>query len=287
MLKRKIRHVFEAILICLLFLFFLILPVSTSSKLSGKIARSIGSVMRKRNRIALINLKRAFPEKSDAELTVIVAGMWDNLGRIVGEIPHWYFMTKKQILQMIQFDNEMPKDEKLIMLSAHYGNWELFSQFLPSMNIQSALMYRSLENKWLDWILKKIRIAKGAALMRKDGGGIKSAIKAFNEGKVLGMLIDQRFEAGISIPFFKHNAKTVVLPAKLAIQHKVPIYMLRIVRLKGSHYKAEVVKIKTMDDPNEMMCEVHKVLEGWIRERPEQWFWIHKRWEQSLYQKNV
>ena len=287
MLKRKIRHVFEAVLICLLFLFLLILPVSHSSKLSGKIARSIGSVMKKRNRIALINLKRAFPEKSDAELNAIVVGMWDNLGRIVGEMPHWYFMSQKQILRIVKFNNEMPKDEKLIMLSAHYGNWELSSQLLPSMHIQSALMYRSLENKWIDWILKKIRTSKGASLMRKDGGGIKSAIKAFNEGKVLGMLIDQRFEAGVSIPFFKYNAKTVVLPAKLAIQNKVPIYMWRIVRIKGVQYSAEMVKIDAGNNPNEMMCEVHRVLEDWIRERPEQWFWIHRRWEQSLYQKNV
>ncbi len=243
--------------------------------------------MKKRNRIALLNLKRVFPEKSDAELKVIISGMWENLGRIVGEMPHWYFMSSQQILKMIQFNNKMPSDKKLIMLSAHYGNWELSSQFLPSMGIKTALMYRSLENKWVDWLIKTIRTAKGASLMKKEAGGIKSAIKAFNEGKVLGMLIDQRFESGISVPFFKYDAKTVALPAKLAIQNKLPIYMWRIVRTIGVNYEAEMVRIDTGNDPKEMMCEVHKVLENWIREKPEQWFWIHKRWEQSLYKKNV
>lgn len=287
MLKRKIRHVFETIIICSFFLFFLILPINISSKLGGVLAQSIGALMKKRNRIAIINLKRAFPEKSDTELKSIISGMWDNLGRIIGEMPHWYFMSKKQILKMVECSHTIPENKKLIMLSAHYGNWELSSQFLGSINMQSALMYRSLENKWLDWLLKKIRTSKGASLMRKDGGGIKSAIKAFNEGKILGMLIDQRFDSGIVIPFFNYDAKTVALPAKLAIQNKIPLYVWRIVRIKGIHYKAEVVKIDAVNNPEEMMCEVHNILESWIREKPEQWFWIHRRWEQNLYQKNV
>ena len=281
-LKKQVQHVLEAAIIGFFFLLFLLLPINLSSKLGGLIGRIIGSLLTKRQKIALINLRIAFPNKSDIERHEIILNMWDNLGRILGEMPHWYFMSKKKILEFIQIEGEIPTDEKLILLSGHYGNWELFSQLVPSIGLNCSLIYKSLNNKYIDWLIKIIRTSKGAFLFTKDNG-IKQSIKKMHQGGCFGMLIDQRFDNGITIPFFNQSCQALYLPAKLAIQNQIPIYMLRIVRIKGTKYKSEFIKVESSEDPKQIMIEVNKVLENWIREKPAQWFWIHRRWDKNLY----
>jgi KDO2-lipid IV(A) lauroyltransferase len=104
-----------------------------------------------------------------------------------------------------------------------------------------------------------------------------------HQGGCFGMFIDQRFDNGITIPFFNQSCQTLYLPAKLAIQNQIPIYMLRIVRIEGIKYKSEFIKVESSEDPKQIMIEVNNILESWIREKPAQWFWIHRRWDKNLY----
>jgi KDO2-lipid IV(A) lauroyltransferase len=279
---KRIQHILELIIICTFFLLFLLLPIKAASKLGGLIGRLIGFLLIRRNKVAIININIAFPDKSDTEKHQIILNMWDNLGRILGEMPHWYFMSKTAILRMIEIEGEIPNDRPLILLTGHYGNWELISQFLPSIGLYSASIYKSLNNQYIDFLLKLIRSAKGATLFTKNSG-LKQAIRRLHQGGCFGMLIDQRFDNGIKIPFFNQTSQTMDLPARLAVENKIPIYMIKMMRLKSIKYKAEFIKIKESQDSKQIMCEVNNTLENWIKERPEQWFWIHRRWDKNLY----
>ncbi len=279
---KGVQHILELILICTFFILFLLLPIKVASRLGGLIGRIIGFLLVRRNKIALINIKIAFPDKSDIEKHKTISNMWDNLGRILGEMPHWYFMSKTAILRMVKIEGVIPSEKQLILLTGHYGNWELISQFLPSIGLYSSSIYKSLNNKYIDYLLKVIRSAQGALLFTKNSG-MKRAIKNLHQGGCLGLLIDQRFDNGIAIPFFNHPSQTLDLPARLSVQNKIPIYMIKMMRMEGIQYKAEFIKIKESQDSRQIMCEVNNVLESWIRDKPEQWFWIHRRWDKNLY----
>jgi KDO2-lipid IV(A) lauroyltransferase len=290
---RCIRHFFEAIILYALFCIFAILPIKVASAIGGYIAQGIGLLLEKRKRIALINLNIAFPQMSDIEKKAVVSKMWNNLGRIFAEMPYWYMMKQEKMLQLFSLPEVLSQQmqniiqnqaTKLIIISGHYGNWELCNHILPLVSTKCALVYRSLENKYMDCLLKKTRESKGAILVKKDNGGIKNAIKLFYSGYTLGMLVDQRHLKGELIPFFGKDAPTVILPVKLAQQNKTPIVMINIMRIKGVKYKVEFKEISLdNDDPIDIMKNIHHEMEKTIISAPEQWFWIHKRWPQENY----
>ena len=96
------------------------------------------------------------------------------------------------------------------------------------------------------------------------------------------MMVDQKMDDGISVPFFKKNAMTTALPATLALKYKIPIIMTRITKIGNAKYTAEFceyLKVAPQDTKFTIMKKINNVLERWITEVPEQWFWFHNRWK--------
>jgi KDO2-lipid IV(A) lauroyltransferase len=143
-------------------------------------------------------------------------------------------------------------------------------------------MYRSLNNQFIDNFLKKLRYRYSKLLFRKEKGEIKSAIKLFLQGYSIGMLIDQKHLQGDMINFFNIPAPTLMLPAKLAIEHNVPIIFITIVRIHHK-YIIKFIHINPTDQPEQMMLQVNHELEKLITQHPQQWLWIHKRWSDDVY----
>ncbi len=289
---KKVRYICEAVALYAVLMVFAILPINIASAIGGYIAQMIGMCLKKRNRIALTNLNIAFPQMSVTEKKVVVSKMWNHLGRVFAEMPHWYMMRKKKMYNYIELSEELHcklqniisnSKQKVIIVSGHYGNWELCNHVLSLLNIKCAVVYRSLENKYMDFVLRKIRTDKGITLVKKDNGGIKSAIKLFHSGLTLGMLVDQRHIHGEFIPFFERDAQTVMLPAKLAQQNNAPIVMMRVMRVNGVKYRVDFKEIPLDGTPSDIMKRVHHEMEMIIITSPEQWFWIHKRWPQGNY----
>jgi KDO2-lipid IV(A) lauroyltransferase len=110
-------------------------------------------------------------------------------------------------------------------------------------------------------------------------------VRAIKGGHTLAMLIDQKMNEGIAVPFFGRDAMTAPAIAELALRYDMPIIPARVFRTKGCHFDARayppLVIEKTGDmekDVLAIMTQINAQMEAWVREKPEQWFWVHQRW---------
>ena len=275
----------------ILFFYFIsrIIGLNLSSYLGGILVWSYG-LFSKRNLIGMKNLNLAFPKKSNIEKKKILRKMWYHFGRVIGEYPHLHKIKiyKNRNLKIIGINNlldPLKKDKNCIYFSAHIGNWELSSHPLTQNGFKINFVYRVLNNKFADDLLKKIRFKYGVKLIKKGAEGAKECIKALKNKENLGMLIDQKMNDGLPVNFFNKVAMTAPAIAKFALKFRCQIVPALCIREKGIKYKIEYFKpiqysfLKKLGSEEKIMLYLNKIIEKWIIEHPEQWIWVHDRWK--------
>ena len=275
----------------ILFFYFIsrIIGLNLSSYLGGILVWSYG-LFSKRNLIGMKNLNLAFPKKSNLEKKKILRKMWYHFGRVIGEYPHLHKIKiyKNRNLKIIGINNlldPLKKDKNCIYFSAHIGNWELSSHPLTQNGFKINFVYRALNNKFADDLLKKIRFKYGVKLIKKGAEGAKECIKALKKKENLGMLIDQKMNDGLPVNFFNKVAMTAPAIAKFALKFRCQIVPALCIREKGIKYKIEYFKpiqysfLKKLGSEEKIMLYLNKIIEKWIIEHPEQWIWVHDRWK--------
>ena len=295
MLKNLFQFI-EAFALYIVIIVVRIIPLRAASAMGGALARRIGPCLRV-HRTALKNLKQAFPEKSDAEIAVITRGMWDNLGRTMLEYPH---LSDFRFREPTDTDSDSGANVEVvgvehiiklrddgnagIFFAGHLANWEVPALSIKHHGIPIHLIYRAPNNPFLENIFRRRQLGHGE-LLPKGAKGARMAIKLLNDGEHLGMLVDQKMNDGIAVPFFNRDAMTAPALAQFALKYDVPVVPVRIERLDGIQFRITcypAIPIRKtanrQSDIHAAMVNVNKILESWIRQRPEQWLWVHNRW---------
>ena len=255
----------------------------------------LGSLLWKlgyRKDVILKNLDIAFPEKSLEWKLDIGKKSLQNIGRVLLELPKipQYIQTKEieKIFFVEEGEDLIKKGSKgKILISAHIGNWELagagLSYFFGNM---VSLAYR-MKNRKLNELLTKLRNEAGMEIIFHNQS-LKDFIKALDEGKILTFLADQNAlrERGIFVDFFGIPASTITFPAKLALKHNKDILFGYIwFDYKSKVYKGKFKEINfkksgnIKEDTRELVQAYTKEIENAVREHPDQYFWVHKRWK--------
>ena len=279
LIKRSL-YPLEGLIVYIIYGILLILPVSVASSICGFILIKIGKFF-KADKVAYRNISMCFPELGEDEKRSLIKDMWENLGRTIGELPYSSNLSQESCKQRINCQKGFDKlPQNSILLSGHYGNFELISSIAACFGYTLHLVYRPINNPIVDHFMRKLRGKSAVQMIPKGVSGVKQMIDAIKAGHVLGMLIDQKMNQGEDLKFFGFNAKTTNMPAKLAIKHNLPVYMVRLERTKGANFnlRYEQVPYTESDTPNTLMQRINDVLEKWIRQKPSQWFWVHKRW---------
>lgn len=279
---RTFRHLLEAFFVYLVFYFFKLLPIDTASYLGGLIGRKLG-VFVKASKIARSNLTLCFPNMSEEEKAEIINKMWDNLGRMVGEFPHISTLSDKEFKKRIKINNFPKVPPKCgLMVSAHFGNFELPARMAQHAGFTVHLVHRPANNPFVNRLINAQRERCGAVMFKKGKTGVKQMLEiAKNKDGIIGMLVDQKTNTGIDVPFFGMPAKTTPFPANLALKYNIPILCTKISRTKGAYFDIRIsdpLPIKKHMTAQEIMTMIHTEFEKWIKETPEQWFWVHRRW---------
>lgn len=271
--------------------------LDTMANLGGWLARTLGPLF-KENRIARDNLTLAFPEKSPAEIERILRGVWDNLGRAGAEFAQldrlWdYDIDYPEKSSRVEFRpidterfNQLNNDGKpALIFASHLANWELPAICAATHHLDSAVLYRRPNITAIDRWLRDTRSASMGALIAT---GLDAPIRisdALKRGAHVGMLVDQYYVRGVEVTFFGRRTMANPLLARLAQHFDCPIHGTRIVRLPGNRFRAELTEeIRPARDANGKIDIaattqiITSVVEGWIREHPEQWLWLHRRW---------
>ncbi len=264
---------------------------------AGWTARTVGCWLPE-HRIGRENLRAAYPEKSPAEIEAILRGVWDNLGRLGAEFAQldrmWDWdpaypdrwgrieITREQIDRYMA----LAKDGKpALVFAAHLANWELPAICAATYQLDSAVLYRRPNIKAVDRWVARTRAANMGELINTGLDAPVKIAEALERGAHVGMLVDQYYVRGVDVTFFGRRTKANPLLARLARHFDCPIYGTRVIRLPGHRLRPELSEeIAPARDPEGKidiagtMQIITSVVEGWIREYPEQWLWLHRRW---------
>jgi KDO2-lipid IV(A) lauroyltransferase len=272
-----------------LFGVFGLLPLDWASALGGTLSRRIGPSLGISSR-ARRNLASAFPELSETAIARIVAGMWDNLGRVAAEYPHLRQIRVFESGGRVEthgfehIDRAVAAGRRMMIFSGHIANWEIGMLAAVQYGISVAQIYRAANNPLVDRMITRFRGDAGE-LIPKGAVAARRAIAVLRRGAHITMLADQKMNDGIPVPFFGRPAMTTSALASLALRFECDLLPARVERPGGAHFRLTVFPPLALPhsgdhhaDVAALMVRVNLILETWIRDRPEQWFWLHRRW---------
>lgn len=266
------------------------LPLETASAFGAATLARIGPRLSLHAR-ARDNLERAFPEKTAAEIARILDGMWRNLGRTAGEFAHLKAMRAEigdrvEVIGGERAEALATRPGPTIFISGHLANWELMPLVSAQFGMPIDAVFRAPDNPLVRSLYNRRRLHPDSRMIPKGGEGARMVLASLREKRRLGLLIDQKLNEGLEATFFGRPAMTGDAFAQFALRLKCPVVPIRIERLDGVRFRVTVDTPLAVPDTGDRSTDVatmvqaaNDLLEGWIRERPEQWLWVHKRWK--------
>ncbi len=285
---KSLKYFIQFIIILILFLIFKILGLKFASFISGKIISFIGPFFRSKE-IIKSNILKALPNSNQNEVEVISKKMWNNYGRILAEYVFIKQLRKSKLKNNIEVKGQEILDkikedgEPVIFVSGHFNNFELMAMHIEKSGINLAAIYRPLNNKFLNFIMEKIRkkyICKNQ--IKKGISGTKQLLSFFNKKTSIALMIDQRVSQGIKAKLFKYEALTTTIPAQFVKKFKCKVVPIYIERIKGTNFKLTIQKpleYLENDSVESITLDLNVMLEKMILKNPEQWIWSHNRWK--------
>jgi KDO2-lipid IV(A) lauroyltransferase len=248
------------------------------------------------HRVAANNLAMALPGKSAAERAAILRGCWENFASVAVEFLFLEEMTAPfdparpdegpiTVSGIDQFVKLRDDGRTAVIFTAHTANWEVLGAIATKFGLKTVLPYRAPSNAHFGEEMLAEREALMGTLVPNSRGAAFEIATAMEAGAHLGMLVDQRLVSGIRVPFFGHPAPTNPLAARFARQFDCPVHGARAIRLPGGRLHLELTPEVAMPrdaegliDIDAATAKITSVVEGWVREHPEQWLWLHDRW---------
>ncbi len=252
------------------------------------------SINKKHRKIAKANLDLAYEDTiSEDEKNEIIKGCYKNLVYTLADFIRNQGATKEEVLSKVTFKNEsfltklIKENRKIIIMTAHYGNWELLSLAIAAKLTPLSVVGRDLESNVMNKILTKNREQFDVELLSKTGA-MKGMVQALKKNRPVGILVDQntKNEEGILIDFFGKKARHTPSAAVLAKKFDAVIIPAFIKSIDNENYEIEFFEsfeVSNSEDKEKDILEcVQKqadITEQVIRSKPNEWFWLHQRWK--------
>lgn len=246
-----------------------------------------------RKKVAYSNLKLAFPERSDDDINKIIKGCYINVLTVIVE---FFYMRKFSVSSLAQFikvtnieamDNALSKGKGLIIVSAHYGNWELTAYGVGQLCRQQInVIVKEQSNKKVDEEINKIRTAKGNRMIDMRNT-LREVLTLMKENKIVAMLGDQAApRENVKIDFFIKDVPTFEGTARFAIKTGASLLFGVSTRNEDGTYSLTLHEIDTSkykestEENIKALTQAHtNMLADYIKQRPDHWLWFHKRFK--------
>lgn len=259
-----------------------ILPWQWASAIFGFVAQILGSNMAL-NRKSVRHIQAAL--QCDKKTATHVSKLhWNNLGRVMAEYPNLKTIATHHVRFQGIEHLERLRDDNIggVLFGAHIGNWEVLPHaLLHHVNLAMHPVYRAPNNPMVDKRLHAYRAPdNNLTPYPKSRKGMVGMVKALKNGEHLGLLIDQKYNEGVNAQFFDMNAKTGTAFIDMAQKYNCPLVPIRCVREKNGFFIDIHPPIATKGrEVMDVLDDAHALIEKWIREHPEQWLWLHRRWK--------
>lgn len=279
-----------AVAVCavVFWLLFKVLPLKQASAVGAALGQAAGHLSPRRTRIARRNLEIAFPDKTFAERERILTRTWRHWGRFYAEMPHAAELIRTASFAGISHLERAHKAGRGGFVgSAHLGNWEFLVSSPCFHGIQINSIYRPANNPWLDKLLFQRR---RGSLIPKGSKGARQMIEILRQKGFITVLCDQKLREGLPIPFFGKPAMTASAIASLSLKLDVPILMAFSIRQRDGRYRLTILPplkkprgLPPEEAAVKLLTDINALIEKWIRRTPEQWLWMHRRFDKSEY----
>lgn len=288
--NKTIQHHLEYYALNVTMFFLHLFPMNFSKKIGLILAEIAFVLIPIRKKEIISSLTKSFPEKNQKEVLKIAKDVYKQFVITMVEIIYFPKMSRKELKSFVNFENiylveeALKKGKGAIMLSAHYGNWELlaisFAQRYPL-----SVVVAQQENLLVDKMIDDIRSGKGYNTIYKDKAPI-GVLRALRKNEFVAILADQDAGSqGVFVTYFFQKASTAKGPAVFALRAQCPIIVSFCIRQPDGRYVATFEEIELPEDiDNEknieiIMTKYSRLLEKNVRAHPSYWFWFHRRWK--------
>jgi Kdo2-lipid IVA lauroyltransferase/acyltransferase len=269
------------------------LPQGAAYAIGAGIGRLAHRLDRRHREIARENLARAFPETPAAEIDRLLRRVFDHLGCIGVDVARSHRILRPGAAARIPIDGfdriqaARARGKGVLVITAHIGPWELLPLVASQRYEPLSSVARPMDNPWIDDRMTAMRERGGNRVIRKRDAG-QAILQAMRRGETVGILIDQhiREEEGVVVPFFGRPASTVFAPALLAMRAGAAVIPAGLLREGPGRYRIRVWPEVALQRSGNLQVDLAEntarftaAIETMIREHPEQWFWVHRRWK--------
>lgn len=245
-------------------------------------------------RVGQRNLQIAFPEKSPKERRKILKGVYTSLGRLLAEFclfPYYTVRNSSQVAVYQGFENFEAAERSglgVLLLTAHFGGWEVGSFFHSLQGHPIRIIVRPLDNPYVNELVTNYRTSHGNTVVSKQDFA-RGLLHAMRKNETVGVLMDTNMTPpqGVFVPFFGIPACTASGIARVALHTGaavVPAFTIwdPALRKYRVQFDAALELVNTGDNEADAVANTalfNRVLEAYIRKYPDQWLWVHRRWK--------
>jgi KDO2-lipid IV(A) lauroyltransferase len=265
------------------------LPVGAGTWMGSRLGDLAWLLVPRRRAIALANLARALGGLHPApERHRLARRSFQHLGMTFVETCGLFFRPPASILARVEMNGgerlreAAAQGKGVLVLTAHYGNWELLGAAHILSGLPLSVVARPLDQPLLERLAARLRRRAGIELIDKRHG-LRDVLQALRQGRMVGILLDQNAarSEGVFVPFFGVPASTSKGLALIALRTRAPVVPVFIRRLGAGRHRVEVgaaLPPPADDDVVAYTAAFNRAIEAAIRQAPEQWFWMHNRW---------
>jgi KDO2-lipid IV(A) lauroyltransferase len=271
-----------------------ILPLDLASDLGANLFGCLGPMSRP-NRTVVRNLQIAFPEKSDADVAELAKAHWRQFGRVLAEFPLVDRIMRDparvEVVHPERLAAVAEGDAPAVLIGGHFANFEMMAATVMRAGVRCHVSYRAMNNPHFEKRIRRNRARYGVTLLAAKGAeGSREMLRALGRGDAVGILADQKFNAGVAAPLFGVEAHTATGPVVFALRFGVPMLPVSVQRLRKARFRIIVHEPIVLENTGQRTADIeagvrrmNAFLEECIRARPAEWFWTHKRWPKGMY----
>jgi KDO2-lipid IV(A) lauroyltransferase len=291
--KQDVIWRLEAVGFQALFAFLRLLGVERASALGGWLLRTLGPLTGTQKTV-MRNLRIAFPEMPPDRREALAREQWDRTGRTFAELAVMDQLTpaggRVEVVGMERLHALRDSGRPAVLISGHLANFEVMAAVIMASGVPCQVTYRAANNPYVDAQIRKSRERYGIRLFAPKGDGTRDLMAGMKRGDSIALLVDQKYNQGPEVEFFGQPVNASPGAARLALKFGTVMQPLSVVRLPGARFRVTAHEPITVRETEDKAAAVlagiqaaNRFVEDRVREVPEDWFWVHKRWPDRVY----
>ncbi|MFI4965237.1 MAG: lysophospholipid acyltransferase family protein [Caulobacterales bacterium] len=271
-------------------------PIDAVSDFGAGFFRTFGPLT-PLHRVARTNLRIAFPQADEAEIARLLAAQWDQLGRWAAEFPILHRIIadpeRVEVVGAERLASIRDGAGPVVFISGHFSSFEIMPAAIIRAGITCWITGRATNNPHVDARIQEGRRRYGVKLFAPKGArGTRDLLRALGRGESVALMNDQKFNGGVAAPLFGVMCHTAPGPATFALRYGVPIQPMSVQRVGKARFRVVAHDPIRLEDTSDRDADIetgvrriNAFIEDRVRERPTEWFWVHRRWPNEIYKR--